>query len=643
MFLKKNKIADKNIFVVGCIIFLFALIVRLLYLYESSDSPVFKTPIVDARGYDRLAEILVKQGKMEEQFFWQQFFYPFFLSVVYFFSGCSIIAAKIVQAVLGSLTCVLTFLLARKIFNFRTGVVAGLLVMLCGPLIFHESDLVTAGWEALWAVTLIWLFLKTADKQTFLMYLIVGICGALSTLVRPNFLLFFLAACGWLGAVCYRSKRQLKLAVKALAIILIAFVFVILPVGILNYRITGHFGVLPASGGINLYIGNNPDFDAAALRPGPKWEEITQMSKKYGVGDNMWDKQRFFYDKTYSYVVSQPLHFLKGLAAKTMQVLSSREMPGNVDIYLFRKFSTLLSILMWKQGPFGFPFGLLLPFSLVGLVYFWRQIPIPVKLFLIIYPLPLIMAHIESRYRVALIPILSIPAAAGIDTLAGLIKRLRWTRLAATAIVIVLAVLISTLPGPFPAEKIDYLPELYNSVGITLVSQGKMEEAVGNYEQAIRLNPKYYEAYYNLGVTYYRQGKTDLAVINYEKSLQGDPNNYRGHYGLGVAFYTMGNFELAKTHYIQALKLKPDYTLAYKALVVDSVRQGDLDEAIEYYKKVLEIDPKDVDAHYQLGILLVQRNCIDLAIQEFEKVLQLNPNYSDAKQALMHLQGERNK
>jgi len=643
MSLKKIELTGRNVFWVGCLIFLFALVVRLLYLYESSDSPIFDAPIVDARGYDYIAAVFVKQGKMMDLFFWQQFFYPFFLSVVYFFSSCSIITAKVVQAILGSLTCVLIFLLGRKIFNFRTGFIACLLTVFCGPLIFHESDLISAVWEALWAVALVWLFLKAADKQNIPMYLLLGVCGALSTLVRPNFLLFFLVACGWLGVVCYRLKRQLSSTVMALAAILITFVLVMLPVGIQNYRVTGHFGVLPASGGINLYIGNNPDFDAAEVRPGPKWEEVTSMPKKYGISNNIRDKQKFFYSRTRDYIVSQPISFLKGLAGKTMQVLSSREMPGNVDVYLFRKFSVLLSVLMWKKGPFGFPFGLLLPLSFVGLIFSWRRVPIPMKLFLIIYPLPLIMTHVESRYRVAMVPVLSILVAAGTGAFVNLIKEHRWDRLAVAIMLIALAVLVSTLPGPFSSEKLDYLPELYNSVGITLGSQGKTEEAIENYKQAIQLASEYSEAYHNLGVMYYKQGKPDLAVINYKKSLQIDPNSYKGHYNLGVALYAIGSFEPAKTHYMEALRLRPDYTLAHKAMAIDSVRRGEPNQAIDYYKKVLEIDSSDVDAHYRLGMLLVQRNDIDLAIQEFEKVLQLAPNHLDAKQALLILQGSRNK
>ena len=641
--MKEIELTGKKIFWIGCIIFFCALSVRLFYLYESSDNPIFKAPIVDARGYDYIAGTLVQKGKMEDLFFWQQFFYPFFLSIVYFFSGCSIVAAKIVQAVLGSLICVLTFLLARKVFSFRTGIIAGIAVIFYGPLIFHESDLISAGWEALWAVILLWLFLKAANnKQSFSIYVLIGICGAFSTLTRPNFLIFFVAACVWLMIVYCRFKKRI-LAVNAMAAILVSFAFVVLPVAILNSHITGHFGIMPASGGINLYIGNNPDFDAASIRPGPKWEELTAMPVKYGIKNDMWDKQEFFYDKALRYIVSHPANFLKGLIIKTMQVINSREMPGNVDVYLFRNFSILLRALMWKAGPFGFPFGLILPLSVVGLVYFWRQIPMPMKLFLLIYPLPLVVTHIESRYRIAMIPVLVILAAAGIDTFIKQIKHFRRSMLVAAVMLFVLVLLLSTLPGPFASEKMNYLPELYNSVGATLVSQGKLDEALENYKKAIGFDAKYSEAYYNLGVLYYQQGDKELAMQNYEKALQSEPNDYKSHYNLGVVLCAMGDFESAETHYLEALRLKPDYILVRKALVTDFIRRGELDNAIEQLRQILEIDSGDAETHYQMGMLLVQKNEVAPAIQEFEKTLQLNPDHSDARQILNSLKTILNK
>ena len=74
-------------------IFALALAVRLVYLYEVSKSPTFFVPIVDSAKYDGVARSLAIGKEMSERLFSQSFFYPFFLSRVYFFSGSSIICA----------------------------------------------------------------------------------------------------------------------------------------------------------------------------------------------------------------------------------------------------------------------------------------------------------------------------------------------------------------------------------------------------------------------------------------------------------------------------------------------------------------------------------------------------------------------
>jgi tetratricopeptide (TPR) repeat protein len=83
-------------------VFCCALSVRGLYLYDSRDSPTFLAPVVDSLSYDLAARTLVETGRMTRDFFWQQFFYPFFLPAVYLFSNGSILAAKILQILLGS-------------------------------------------------------------------------------------------------------------------------------------------------------------------------------------------------------------------------------------------------------------------------------------------------------------------------------------------------------------------------------------------------------------------------------------------------------------------------------------------------------------------------------------------------------------
>ncbi len=615
-------------------IFVLALCVRLLYLYESADSPSFNVPIVDARGYDLIASKLVNTGKMPKQFFWQQFFYPSFLSAVYYFSNCSVVVALVVQAILGAVNCVLTFFLGRRAFSRRIGIVAAIFVAFYGPLIFHEMDLIAVVWVVFWSLVLILLFLQVVTCKRLLWFFLLGLCGALSIITRPNFILFIIAGLIWVGVVLYKSRAGLFFSGRCFILTAFGFIVVALPVAIQNYRLTGHFSILPASGGVNFYIGNNPDFEAAEIRVGTTWERVVNMPKKHGVTGETWQQQRFFYDKVREFIVSDPIGFLKRLANKAMQFTSSREIPGDVDIYLFRQWSELLKFLMWKVDGFGFPFGLLLPLAVIGLVYNRRSIPMPVILFVITYPLLIILTHVKTRYRVPMVPVLSILAVSGCVYLIRNVIERRWFRIAGAACLGAGIVFISTFPGPFTAEKLDYEPELYFNIGRTLQDQGKYSEAMQKYTEALEREPNYIDAHLCLGITLSTVGKADDAIIQYRKVIKLDPNDYRAHGGLGQAFYTLGKFEDARHYYNEAIKLKPDDVIAHKSLAMVFQQQNRIDEAIIQYKRVLDLEPSDADTCNRLGTILAGQGRFYEAAGYFRAAINIKPDFAEAHKAL---------
>jgi len=179
---KSNQPNNKGLWL-GVGIFTLALTVRLIYFNEISKSPTFLIPISDSDLYDRLAHSLAQRGLMQKDFFLQSFFYPFFLSTVYFFSGSSIICAKLTQIMLGSVVCVLVYRLGEMVFDRRTGIMAGAITALYGPLIFFDSELVATGWASFWSVALIILLLKAGEKKGPWLYFALGICGGLSVLL----------------------------------------------------------------------------------------------------------------------------------------------------------------------------------------------------------------------------------------------------------------------------------------------------------------------------------------------------------------------------------------------------------------------------------------------------------------------------
>jgi len=607
-------------------IFVLALAVRAVYLYDSSDNPTFLAPVVDSLTYDLNARDIANGLAMGREFFWQQFFYPFFLSTVYFISNSSIVFAKLVQILIGSVTCILTYLLGKRLFGERPGIAAGIIAAVYGPLIFFEAELLAAGWAGFWAVLLILLFLEAAEYRTLKLCLALGACVALSVVTRANFVPFVAACAVWLMAVWIRQRVGVKKLALQWLLLIAGFGTVTLPVAAKNYQVTGRFGFLPATGGLNLYIGNNPEFKATAFRPGEPWKELVELPLRNGC-KTADERQRFFYGRTWQYLREQPGDFLKGLARKTAELAGSREMPGHIDPYLFRKWSPVLGILMWKLGGFGFPFGILLPLSMLGLFFYWRKVPAPLWLFLVLYPASVILTHVEARYRIPIIPLMCVPAGAAIIRILEWIKLRQWPRLIGAAVFFAAVGFASSIAGPFYAEKnINYEVELRYVLGGSLANHGRMEEAIASYRNAIRQKPDYFDAYQNLGLLLVEQRKLPGAVEHYNRAIPIFPDRAALHEGLGLAFLEQGKINQAVEQFNKAIDIDPQRASAYDNLGRAFFSLNRPDEAHQQFAKSLELNPNQAVTHNNMGSLLASQGKMPEAIEHFEESLRLSPN-----------------
>jgi len=613
----------------GVLVFGCAFFVRVVYLYESSDNPTFRAPVVDSATYDLTAREAVEGGTITRGFFWQQFFYPFFLSVVYFFSNCSIVWAKVIQVLLGSATCVITYCLGKRIFGRAAGVSAGLMAAVYGPLIFFEAELLSAGWSAFWAAALILLFLKTAEKRSLRLCFVLGLCSALSVITRPNFIPFLLAAGVWLAVVCIRQESFGRKFVKGALLVLVGFCAVAAPVAVKNRQVTGRFSFLPGTSGLNAYIGNNPDFEAVALRPGLEWKRVVELPLRRGFITPK-QRERFYYSETLRYAWQQPGRFVKTLGRKCVEFGSSREMPGHIDIYMFRRWSGLLGFLVWKVGGFGFPFGVLLPLSFLGIAAYWKKIPAPLLLFVVFYSASVILTHVEARYRAGVIIPMCIVAAGGLVRIIELARGRQWSNLTGGCLLCVAAGILCSMAGPFYSERnIDYESELQYVVGGYLQDRGMTGRAAEAYRKAIALRPDYLEAYQNLGLLLTGEGRLKEASAHYIKSLAVFPKDAGLYEGLGIVLFQDGKFSKAAEYYRKAIELDPYKATAYDNLGTALFKLNQVDKAIENYNKAVALNPYDAGTHSRFGIVLGTEDRMAEAIEHFEASLRLRPNQAD--------------
>jgi tetratricopeptide (TPR) repeat protein len=154
------------------------------------------------------------------------------------------------------------------------------------------------------------------------------------------------------------------------------------------------------------------------------------------------------------------------------------------------------------------------------------------------------------------------------------------------------------------------------------------------FADTVRKSPDAAEPHNDLGTVFYKKGSIDEAIEQWQIALKLNPDFAEAHNNLGAAFYVKGRVNEAIEQYQLALKVIPDYAEAHCNLGGAFHMKGRIDEAIEQYKIALKLYPNYVEAHYGLGGAFHMKGRIDEAIEQYKIALKLNPDYAAAQKNL---------
>ena len=152
------------------------------------------------------------------------------------------------------------------------------------------------------------------------------------------------------------------------------------------------------------------------------------------------------------------------------------------------------------------------------------------------------------------------------------------------------------------ATENNYLAHL--NVALALSHQeGRREEALHHFHEALRLHPNLAESHAALGTAYRRWGQNAEALPHLRRAVQLKPERHRLRFWLAINLEEMGRKEEAKLQLRKALELNPRFTDAHFRLGVLLQEEGKMDEAREHYEQALELDPEFEEARRRLGEL----------------------------------------
>ena len=145
----------------------------------------------------------------------------------------------------------------------------------------------------------------------------------------------------------------------------------------------------------------------------------------------------------------------------------------------------------------------------------------------------------------------------------------------------------------FAADAAQYLAMSYLQLGDT-------ENAIKAYKSAFQIDPYRDDIHLKLGNLYFSQGKYEDARGEYAEAVRLNPSTVN-RYSLGQAYIELERFSDAETQYSEIQRLAPQEAGGYLGMGQVYSRQGNHEEAIRQFKEAVSRDADLYDAYAQMG------------------------------------------
>jgi Tfp pilus assembly protein PilF len=166
----------------------------------------------------------------------------------------------------------------------------------------------------------------------------------------------------------------------------------------------------------------------------------------------------------------------------------------------------------------------------------------------------------------------------------------------------------------------------------SLYEEGKFDESIQAYKDALEKFPDVFITNANIGNVYFKMKDYDQAIAYYQKVIERDPANNEVKIYIGNSYSNKGDSEKAQEWYdkVDFEKIE-DVNVLYN-IGTDFYSKSKFEQALKYYKRAVELKGDFLDAVYYLGLSYLSNGNNEEALATFEKYLQQDSDSERASQ-----------
>jgi 4-amino-4-deoxy-L-arabinose transferase-like glycosyltransferase/Flp pilus assembly protein TadD len=565
--------------------------------------------------------------------------YIYFLAALLTLGGGSLFFVKIVQIALGTAACGLLWVAAREWFSHRAGWIAVALAGLTGVFTFYETLILQAALDPFLAALSAAVLTLALRRRQWGWPVAAGLTLGVHAMNRPNTLV---VAAGLFCVMLVRADtRRRALAMAA------GLSIALLPISLRNAVAAGTFSPTPSHGGLNFYIGNNPEADGTyhsipGITPNIAGQaEDARRVAEGAEGRALRDGEvsSYFTRRALDWWRDDPATASRLFLRKLAFTLNSAWLTLNYSYPFYQDEFPLLRALF--VGPL-----LLIPLGFLGL---WahsidgRAVAGRFWIWAAVVPLTLLsiaIFFVASRYRIPLLVPLCVTAAACIDALA---RASAGRHLGRVAIAVGCAIPVVMLAGwDFGLD--DGRRAEQTQMALAMIDQKRWDDADRWAARAGTDHPNPAAFHLQVGQAFAQASRPAEAIRHLEVARQFGVRSVGSAYDLAVAYGQDGRSDMA-AHVLMSVEpadvrdasMRDRFSDALTQAGLDLVAEGKLEEAVAAFQRATRLSPDRPSAHLNLAVAYAQSGQRSEAREEALRALALDSSYQRAKQFLATL------
>lgn len=602
--------------------------------------------------------------------------YVYFLAAV-FAAGGSLLAAQLIQIVLGAAAVCLLFAAARHWYGGRAAVAAAGLMVLAGPFTFNEVLILQSALDPFLVACALYALTRAVAGGGTSAHLAAGVSLGLLALNRPNALAFSAAAVAAVFLGSWRRPAPVRREFVQPAVMLVSLLAVLGFNAARNHAVSGEALLVSSHGGLNLYIGNHDRADGTytpvpGISPsiaGQARDAARLAEAALGRTVAPGEVSDYFTRLAFDWMSDHPGDALRLMLRKVGILLNHVDVPLNYS-YAFYAAEPASALRLLAAGPW-----LLLPLGLVGL--FWPSLRARRRgywawaSFVPVYGASVVLFFVSDRYRMPLLVPLCAAAGAALVRFLDLARARRMAPLLKPVAALVVAGFLVFanlgLDDGIGGEQTRH--------AVWLIERGRIDEARRYVDQVALRHTHPGVLRYRVGRALLDAGRHSDAAPILGEAMAIDGPRPAIRLALGEALLGSGRPAEAAGHLAAATEsgYEPDYSspLLVRALVLagrpdDALRRlgampesaagADADGALDFGTLALEHGapaeaarwlrlavaraPDRSEAHEALGLAIFLQGDLQSAVPHLERACRLDPARASAHLNLAALYAE---